>query len=72
MFDKSHKRSDITKITKNFEYPISRKEVEGMIDEIDTSGDGELDFEEFVTLLQKHTQFIEENDEDMVLRALNF
>ena len=73
MFDKSHKgtisASDITKIMKNFGYPISRKEVEGMIAEIDTSGDGELDFEEFVTLMQKQTQYIDESDEDMVLRA---
>ena len=53
----------------NFGYPISRKEVEGMIAEIDTSDDGELDFEEFVTLIQKSTQYIDETDEDLVLRA---
>ena len=73
MFDKSHKgtisATDITKIMKNFGYPISRKEVEGMIAEIDTSGNGELDFEEFVTLMQKQTQYIEETDEDEVLSA---
>jgi calmodulin len=73
MFDKSHKgtisANDITKIMKNFGYPISKKEVEGMIAEIDTSGDGELDFEEFVTLMQKHIQYIDESDEDAVLRA---
>ena len=32
---------------KNFGDPINKKEVQGMIAEIDTSGDGELDFEEF-------------------------
>ena len=73
MFDKSHKGTisadDIIKIMKNFGYPISRKEVERMIAEIDTSGDGEIDFEEFVTLMQKHIQYIEESDEDAVLRA---
>ena len=40
-----------------------------MIAEIDTSGDGELDFEEFVELMQKSIQYIDENDEDLVLRA---
>ena len=73
MFDKSHKGTisadDIIKIMKNFGYPISRKEVERMVAEIDTSGDGEIDFEEFVTLMQKHIQYIEESDEDAVLRA---
>ena len=73
MFDKNKKgtisATDITKIMKNFGYPISRKEVEGMIAEIDTSGDGELDFEEFVTLMEKTTQYIDETDEELVLRA---
>ena len=73
MFDKNKKGTisapDITKIMKNFGYPISREEVEGMIAEIDTSGNGELDFEEFVTLMQKQTQYIDESDEDQVLKA---
>ena len=73
MFDKNKKgtisASDITKIMKNFGYPISRKEVEAMIAEMDTSGNGELDFEEFVTFMQKQTQIIEESDEDQVLKA---
>ena len=73
MFDKNKKgtisASDITTIMKNFGYPISRKEVEKMIAEIDTSGDGEVDFEEFVTLMQKQIQYIDESDEDLVLRA---
>ena len=59
MFDKNKKgtisASDITKIMKNFGYPISRKEVEAMIAEMDTSGNGELDFEEFLTFMQKQT-----------------
>ena len=68
MFDKNKKgtisAADITKIMKNFGYPISRKEVEGMVAEMDTSGNGELDFEEFVTFMQKQTQYIDESDED--------
>ena len=73
MFDKEGKgtisATDITKIMKNFGNPVSKKEVEHMIAEIDTSGDGELDFEEFVTLMQKQIQYLEESDEDLVLRA---
>ena len=73
MFDKEGKgtisATDITKIMKNFGNPVSKKEVETMIAEIDTSGDGELDFEEFVTLMQKQIQYLEESDEDLVLRA---
>ena len=73
MFDKEGKgtisATDITKIMKNFGNPVSKKEVENMIAEIDTSGDGELDFEEFVTLMQKQIQYLEESDEDLVLRA---
>ena len=37
--------------------------------EMDTTGNGELDFEEFVTLMQKQTQYIDESDEDQVLKA---
>ena len=73
MFDKNKKgtisANDITKIMKNFGYPISRKEVEKMVAEMDTSGNGELDFEEFVTFMQKQTQYIDESDEDQVLKA---
>ena len=73
MFDKEGKgtisATDITKIMKNFGNPVSKKEVERMIAEIDTSGDGELDFEEFVTLMQRNISYIEESEEDLVLRA---
>ena len=73
MFDKNKKgtisANDISKIMKSFGYPLSRKEVEGMISKMDTSGSGELDFEEFVTLMQKQTEYIDETDEDQVLKA---
>ena len=56
MIDKDKKGTisvnDIAKIMKNFGYPISRKIVEKMVAEMDTSGSGELDFEEFVTLMK--------------------
>ena len=73
MFDKDKSGTisavEITKIMKNFGNPVSKKEVERMIAEIDTSGDGELDFEEFVTLMQRNISYIEESEEDLVLRA---
>ena len=73
MFDKDKSgtisATEITKIMKNFGNPVSKKEVERMIAEIDTSGDGELDFEEFVTLMQRNISYIEESEEDLVLRA---
>ena len=61
--------SEISKIMKNFGYPLSKKEIESMIASINTSGTGELTFEEFVTLMEKQTSMIDETDEDAVLRA---
>ena len=73
MFDKDKSgtisATEITKIMKNFGNPVSKKEVERMIAEIDTSGDGELDFEEFVTLMEIQFQEVSESEEDEVLRA---
>ena len=73
MFDKDGSgtisSNEIIKIMKNYGNPMSKQEVEQMIAEIDTSGDGELDFEEFVTLMEKHVQIVDENEEDLVLRA---
>ena len=73
MFDKDKSGTisavEITKIMKNFGNPVSKKEVDRMIAEIDTTGDGELDFEEFVTLMQRNISYIEESEEDLVLRA---
>ena len=73
MFDKNKtgtiSANDISKIMKNFGYPITKKEVESIIEEIDTTGSGELDFEEFVTFMEKQTQIIDETDEDLVLNA---
>ena len=73
MFDKDKSGTisavEITKIMKNFGNPVSKKEVDRMIAEIDTTGDGELDFEEFVTLMHRNISYIEESEEDLVLRA---
>ena len=73
MFDKKNKGTitigDITKIMRNFGYPLSKEEARSMISNVDASGDGEVDFEEFVTLMQKQIQYIDESDEDLVLRA---
>ena len=73
MFDKDHSGSisvdEISKIMKNFGNPMSKDEIREMIKDIDTSGDGELDFEEFVTLMQKQETVIDDDEEDAVLRA---
>ena len=73
MFDKEKRglisADDIYKIMKNFGNPMSKKEIDKLIKDIDTSGDGELDFEEFVTLMEKQTEIIDESEEDLVLRA---
>ena len=73
MFDRDHggtiSGDEIYKIMKNYGNPVTKKEVEKMIAKIDTSGDGELDFEEFVTLMQRNISYIEESEEDLVLRA---
>ena len=73
MFDKNKKgtisANDITKIMKNFGYPIKKSEAQKMISDIDDNGDGEIDFEEFVTLMEKQINFVEETDEELVLRA---
>lgn len=73
MFDKEGNGTisakEITKIMKNFGNPMPFSEVQKMIEEIDTSGDGELDFEEFVTLMEKQTQIIDESEDEIILRA---
>ena len=70
MFDKKNKGTitigDITKIMRNFGYPLSKEEARSMISNVDASGDGEVDFEEFVMLMEKQ---INNLGEDPVLLA---
>ena len=73
MFDKEGSgiisSNDLTKILKNYGYSISRKKVEEIVAENDESGIGELDFQEFVTIMENKTQLIDESDEVQVLKA---
>ncbi len=73
MFDKDGSGTisvnEIVKIMKNFGYPIKKSEAQKMIADIDDNSDGEIDFEEFVTLMEKQTNTVEETDEELVLRA---
>lgn len=73
MFDENRdgliSADEISKIMKNFGNPVSKKEVREMIKGCDTSGDGLLDFEEFVTFMQKQIEVKEINDDDIVLNA---
>ena len=70
MFDRNKKGkitiNDITKIMKNFGYPLSKDEAKKMVSSVDSSGDGEVDFEEFVMLMEKHIHNI---SDDPVLQA---
>ena len=76
MFDKDHSCSidigEISKIMKNYGNPMKKEEIKFMIKDIDIDGDGEIDFEELVTLMEKQTTVIEESDEEAVLRAFQF
>ena len=73
MFDKDHSGAisvqEISKIMKNYGNPMTKEEIQHMIKDIDSDGDGELTFEEFVTLMQKQVSEVDETDEDAVLRA---
>ena len=73
MFDKDGSGTidvgEIVKIMKNFGYPINKSEAQRMISEIDDNGDGELDFEEFVTLMEKQTNYVDQTEEELVLAA---
>ncbi len=75
IFDKNQtgtiSATDFTKILENFGYHISRNQVEDKIIEIDPNGDGELDFEEFVTLMEEYRKKKDQNDNDIVLKAFN-
>ena len=69
MFDKDGSGTisviEIVKIMKNFGYPIKKAEAQQMIADIDDNGDGELDFEEFVTLMEKQTNYVDESEEEL-------
>ena len=73
MFDKDKSGTisvtEIVKIMKNFGYPIKKEEAKKMVEEIDVSGDGELDFDEFVTIMEKQKNYVDESEEEVVLRA---
>ena len=70
MFDRKGKGTlsigDIIKIMKNFGYPMTKEEARGMISHVDASGDGEVDFEEFVMIMEKQMHNL---GEDPVLQA---
>ena len=60
---------DIIKIINIFSYPISKRNIERMIKEINVSGDGKFDFNNFVHLIEKQNDYINENNEEMILES---
>ena len=61
---------DITKIMKNFGYPMTKEEARGMISNVEASGDGEVDFEEFVMLMEKQVHNL--SDDPVLLAFRDF
>lgn len=45
-------RSELKKLMKNLGQSLSDAELDAMMDEVDTDGNGEIDFEEFKTMMQ--------------------
>ena len=74
MFDRNKKGkitiNDITKIMKNFGYPLSKDEAKKMVSSVDSTGDGEVDFEEFVMLMEKHIHNV--SDDPVLLAFRDF
>ena len=60
---------EIFKMLKNYGYPMPKDEIKRMIAKIDSDGEMRIDFEEFITLMQSQTIFIDETDDDALIRA---
>ena len=75
MFDRNKKGTlsigDITKIMKNFGYQMTKEEARGMISHVDASGDGEVDFDEFVMLMEKQVHNLGDDPVLLAFRDLD-
>ena len=60
---------ELANVMRSLNMDPTEEELKEMIDEVDLDGNGEIDFEEFVTLMEKQTNTVEETDEELVLRA---
>ena len=60
---------EIFKMLKNYGYPMPKDEIRRLIAKIDSDGDEQINFEEFITLMRSQTIFIDETDDDAILRA---
>ena len=73
MFDLNKDRllsaEEIFKMLKNYGYPMPKDEIRRLIAKIDSDGDEQINFEEFITLMRSQTIFIDETDDDALLRA---
>ena len=64
--------NEIYKIMKSFGNPIPLDDIKEMILRIDDSGDGELNFEEFICLMQEIEVEEEPEEPDEIIRAFMF
>jgi len=67
LFDKDNSGSitaeELGTVMRSLGQEISNAEIQHMIQEVDTDGDGSVDFDEFLTLMTRQMQFSEEEDE---------
>ena len=60
---------EIHKVMKNMGNELSLDEIKAMMYDLDTSGTGSIDFEEFITFMQRTHSVEEVTEEDEVIRA---
>ena len=61
--------NDFIKMRQIFCYPIDEKNMNNIINKIDTDGKGKLNFNEFIKLIQKQIEYVNQTNEKMLLKS---